>query len=89
MQYRADFHIHSCLSPCASLEMSPAAIVQRAKDVGLNAIALSDHNCAFNYLVMRILGHGDEEESLSYVSVKLEHVPISLHGSLGPLPIDA
>ena len=48
MLYRADFHIHSCLSPCASLEMSPDAIVRRAKEVGLNAIALSDHNCAFN-----------------------------------------
>ncbi|MCK4565166.1 MAG: PHP domain-containing protein [Verrucomicrobia bacterium] len=48
MLYRADFHIHSCLSPCASLEMSPAAIVEKAKSVGLNAIALSDHNCGFN-----------------------------------------
>ncbi|MDF7825325.1 PHP domain-containing protein [Pontiellaceae bacterium B12227] len=48
MNYRADFHIHSCLSPCGSLEMSPAAIVQQAKEVGLNAIALSDHNCALN-----------------------------------------
>jgi len=48
MLYRADFHIHSCLSPCASLEMSPMAIVERAKAVGLNAIALSDHNCGFN-----------------------------------------
>lgn len=48
MIYRADFHIHSCLSPCASLEMSPLAIVRRAKALGLNAIALSDHNCAFN-----------------------------------------
>jgi len=48
MHYRADFHIHSCLSPCAALEMSPAAIVRRAREAGLNAIALSDHNCAFN-----------------------------------------
>jgi len=48
MLYRADFHIHSCLSPCAALEMSPNAIVQRAVEVGLNAIALSDHNCTFN-----------------------------------------
>jgi PHP family Zn ribbon phosphoesterase len=48
MIYRADFHIHSCLSPCAALEMSPISIVQKAKAVGLNAIALSDHNCAFN-----------------------------------------
>lgn len=48
MHYRADFHIHSCLSPCASLEMSPSAIVRAARAAGLNAIALSDHNCAFN-----------------------------------------
>lgn len=48
MHYRADFHIHSCLSPCASLEMAPTAIVQQAREAGLNAIALSDHNCAFN-----------------------------------------
>ena len=48
MLYRADFHIHSCLSPCASLEMSPQAIVKQAQAAGLNAIALSDHNCGFN-----------------------------------------
>ena len=48
MHYRADFHIHSCLSPCAELEMSPSAIVKAAQDAGLNAIALSDHNCGFN-----------------------------------------
>ncbi len=48
MLFRADFHIHSCLSPCASLEMSPNAIVRQARSVGLTALALSDHNCAFN-----------------------------------------
>lgn len=48
MQYRADFHVHSCLSPCASLEMSPSAIVRRARETGLDAIALTDHNCTFN-----------------------------------------
>ncbi|MDF7808704.1 PHP domain-containing protein [Pontiellaceae bacterium B12219] len=48
MNFRADFHIHSCLSPCASLEMSPSAIVQQAKTVGLTAVSLSDHNSTFN-----------------------------------------
>lgn len=48
MRYRSDFHIHSCLSPCASLEMSPLAIVRQARQAGLNAIALTDHNCGFN-----------------------------------------
>jgi PHP family Zn ribbon phosphoesterase len=45
---RIDFHIHSCLSPCASLEMSPRAIVARAQEVGLDCIAVSDHCCAEN-----------------------------------------
>ena len=45
---RIDFHIHSCLSPCASLEMSPRAIVRRAREVGLDCIALSDHSCGEN-----------------------------------------
>ncbi len=48
MRYRADFHIHSCLSPCASLEMAPEAIARQARKAGLDAIALADHNCAFN-----------------------------------------
>lgn len=48
MKARIDFHIHSCLSPCASLEMSPVAIAARARSVGLDCIALSDHCCAEN-----------------------------------------
>jgi PHP family Zn ribbon phosphoesterase len=48
MKARIDFHIHSCLSPCASLEMSPGAIVARAAEVGLDCIALSDHCCTEN-----------------------------------------
>lgn len=48
MKARIDFHIHSCLSPCASLEMSPRAIVSQAKKAGLDCIALSDHCCAEN-----------------------------------------
>ena len=48
MRARIDFHIHSCLSPCASLEMSPRAIVARARETGLDCIALTDHCCAEN-----------------------------------------
>ncbi|MFP4417117.1 MAG: PHP domain-containing protein [Chitinispirillaceae bacterium] len=48
MHVKADLHIHSCLSPCGSLEMSPSAIVSEAKSKGLNAVALTDHNCARN-----------------------------------------
>lgn len=41
---RADLHIHSVISPCADLEMSPANIVARAVQMGLQLIAVTDHN---------------------------------------------
>ena len=45
---RFDLHIHSCLSPCANLEMSPAEIVKRAVEAGMDGIALTDHQSARN-----------------------------------------
>jgi hypothetical protein len=48
MKIAADLHIHSALSPCASLEMSPTAIVRRAHEVGLDLIAITDHNSVEN-----------------------------------------
>jgi len=52
MKYKADLHIHSCLSPCASLDMSPRAIVGRAKELDINCLALTDHNSAGNCAAM-------------------------------------
>lgn len=46
MNLRADLHIHTCLSACGSLRMSPARIVRRAQAAGLDAIAVTDHNSA-------------------------------------------
>ena len=43
-----DLHIHSCLSPCANLEMSPSEIVKRAVEAGMGGIALTDHQSARN-----------------------------------------
>ena len=43
-----DLHIHSCLSPCANLELSPAAIVERALAAGMDGIALTDHQSSRN-----------------------------------------
>lgn len=48
MKIRADLHIHSVLSPCGSLEMAPSAIVKQAKTVGLDLIAVADHNSIEN-----------------------------------------
>jgi len=47
-RFRADLHIHTCLSPCASLDMTPKRIIQQAKQKGLDIIAISDHNSAEN-----------------------------------------
>ena len=41
-------HIHTCLSPCSDWDMSPQKIVQRSLDVGLDVIAVCDHNTAEN-----------------------------------------
>jgi 3',5'-nucleoside bisphosphate phosphatase len=43
-KYRADLHIHTLLSPCGDLEMSPDNIVLAAKNKGLDIIAITDHN---------------------------------------------
>ncbi len=47
-RFRADLHIHSCLSPCGELSIYPRKIVERAREEGLDIIALSDHNTAEN-----------------------------------------
>lgn len=54
--YQADLHIHTCLSPCGSLEMSPATIVQTALRQGLNAIAITDHNTTLQCNEIKELG---------------------------------
>ena len=46
--FRADLHLHSCLSPCGDLECSPTAIARTANRRGLDMIALTDHNSALN-----------------------------------------
>lgn len=46
--FRADLHIHSCLSPCGDEEMRPRAIMNQALAMGLDMIAICDHNSAEN-----------------------------------------
>lgn len=43
-----DFHIHSALSPCGDKDMTPNNIVNMAAIIGLDAIAISDHNSVGN-----------------------------------------
>jgi PHP family Zn ribbon phosphoesterase len=44
----ADLHIHTCLSPCAEVEMLPELILERAQALGLHILAITDHNSAEN-----------------------------------------
>ena len=46
--FLTDFHVHSLLSPCAEVEMTPHHIVLRAAEFGIDAIAITDHNASAN-----------------------------------------
>ena len=48
MKLYYDFHLHSCLSPCGDNEMTPYNLVNMAKVLGFNIIALTDHNSTKN-----------------------------------------
>jgi 3',5'-nucleoside bisphosphate phosphatase len=62
--YVADLHIHTCLSPCGNLRMSPRTIVATARDRGLDLIAITDHNtCAMADTVATVA----REEGLSFL----------------------
>jgi len=45
---KADLHIHTCLSPCADLTMSPQAIARQAKIREIDIIGICDHNSVEN-----------------------------------------
>lgn len=42
--YRADLHIHTVLSPCGDLSMSPVNIVHAARKNKLDILGIADHN---------------------------------------------
>lgn len=54
-EYRADLHIHTLLSPCADLEMTPANIVLQAEKSGLQIIGITDHNSTKNAMLVKKL----------------------------------
>ncbi len=46
--FNADLHIHSCLSPCAELDMTPKRIMRKAAELELDIVAIADHNSCEN-----------------------------------------
>lgn len=47
-RYYYDLHLHSCLSPCADDDMTPANLAGMAVLGGLQLVALTDHNSCGN-----------------------------------------
>ena len=48
MTLQYDLHLHSCLSPCGDADMTPYNLVHMAALLGLDIIALTDHNSCGN-----------------------------------------
>lgn len=47
--YKADLHIHSVLSPCGDLEMSPSHVIPVLLEKGIDIFAITDHNRMKNF----------------------------------------
>lgn len=47
-KYRLDLHIHSVLSPCADILMTPKNIINKAESRGIDIISITDHNSYAN-----------------------------------------
>jgi PHP family Zn ribbon phosphoesterase len=47
-KFACDLHIHTCLSPCADDDMTPINIINMAELIGLDIIAITDHNSCRN-----------------------------------------
>ena len=63
-RFRADLHIHTVLSACANLEMSPGTIVRTAKENNLDLIAITDHNSTLNCSLVKELAN---EEGIAVI----------------------
>jgi PHP family Zn ribbon phosphoesterase len=68
-EYKLDLHIHTCLSPCAQPEMLPTAIIERAKEEKLDAIAICDHNSAQNVSAVRKAGQKESVNVLGGMEI--------------------
>lgn len=54
--FQADLHIHSVLSPCSNLDMSPVNIIQAASKQKLDIIGITDHNSTRHGPIIKRIG---------------------------------
>jgi len=54
--FKADLHVHTVLSPCGDLDMSPLNIIRQAVAKKLEIIAITDHNSTRHCELTRRMG---------------------------------
>lgn len=67
--FKADIHLHSVLSPCGDLEMSPRNIVETAKKKNIDIIGITDHNTTKHTAI--ISKYAKENEILALKGVEI------------------
>jgi len=51
MKFKGDFHVHTCLSPCADVTMVPNEMARRFSECGVDWVGITDHNSCGNVRV--------------------------------------
>ncbi|MCD4795862.1 MAG: PHP domain-containing protein [Candidatus Cloacimonetes bacterium] len=68
-EIKADLHIHTCLSPCGDMDMTPAMIVEKARSKGLDVIGICDHNSSENVIAVKKAGEKNNLKVLGGMEV--------------------
>ena len=53
---KADLHIHTVLSPCGAIDMSPRNIIEQALKKDIRIIGITDHNTTLQVEIVQLLG---------------------------------
>lgn len=72
MKIRVDFHIHSCLSPCGSLEMGTSNIIKKLKENNIKIASITDHNTINNFPAFFI--NGLKNDILFFPGIELQTI---------------
>lgn len=85
--FRCDLHVHTCLSPCADLDIFPGALVGRAMAAKLDLIAVCDHNASENvpHVIRAARGSGLTVLPGMEVTSREEVHLLAIFDSLAPL----
>ncbi len=91
-RFRADLHIHTCLSPCGELTIYPRRVVARALEEGLDIIAVSDHNSGENAAAVAEAARGTKLTVLPGMEITSEeevHILAVFEGLEALRPVEA